>query len=64
MASLLPLEGGITVLAAAEDGESARQATLHHRPEVLVVDLETPGVDGLGAVAAKAVNCRRRWFSC
>lgn len=52
LASLLPLEGEITVLAEAEDGESAVQATLDHRPHVLVIDLEMPGVDGLGAVAA------------
>ncbi|QBI56251.1 response regulator transcription factor [Streptomonospora litoralis] len=52
LAALLPLEGGITVLAEAEDGDSAVQATLHHGPDVLVVDLEMPGVDGLGAVAA------------
>lgn len=52
LASLLPLEGEITVLAEAEDGESAIAATLSHRPDVLVIDLEMPGVDGLGAVAA------------
>jgi two-component system response regulator DesR len=52
LASLLPLEGEITVLAEAEDGEAAVQATLRHRPDVLVIDLEMPGVDGLGAVAA------------
>lgn len=51
MASLLPLEGEITVLAEAEDGAAAVQATLHHRPDVLVIDLEMPGVDGLGAVS-------------
>jgi two-component system response regulator DesR len=51
MAALLPLEGGITVLAEAQDGEGAVRATLEHRPDVLVVDLEMPGVDGLGAVA-------------
>ncbi|MFI9842124.1 DNA-binding response regulator [Nonomuraea sp. NPDC051941] len=50
LASLLPLEGEITVLAEAGDGEAAVQATLLHRPDVLVVDLEMPGVDGLGAV--------------
>ncbi|MBB5775408.1 CheY-like chemotaxis protein [Nonomuraea jabiensis] len=27
------------------------RATLLHRPDVLVIDLEMPGVDGLGAVA-------------
>ncbi|MDT0330604.1 response regulator transcription factor [Nocardiopsis lambiniae] len=51
LASLLPLEGDITVLAEAEDGERAVAATLRHRPDVLVIDLEMPGVDGLGAVA-------------
>jgi two-component system, NarL family, response regulator DesR len=51
LAALLPLEGDVTVLAEAEDGETAVQATLRHRPDVLVIDLEMPGMDGLGAVA-------------
>ncbi|WP_156753304.1 response regulator transcription factor [Actinokineospora pegani] len=51
LAALLPLEGDITVLAEAEDGEGAVLATVRHRPDVLVIDLEMPGVDGLGAVA-------------
>ncbi|WP_328476034.1 response regulator transcription factor [Actinoplanes sp. NBC_00393] len=51
LAALLPLEGDITVLAEAEDGDSAVEATLRHRPDVLVIDLEMPNVDGLGAVA-------------
>jgi two-component system response regulator DesR len=51
LAALLPLEGDITVLAEAEDGEEAVLATLRHRPDVLVIDLEMPNVDGLGAVA-------------
>jgi two-component system response regulator DesR len=51
LAALLPLEGEITVLAEAHDGASAVQATLRHEPDVLVIDLEMPGVDGLGAVA-------------
>lgn len=50
LAALLPLEGEITVLAEAEDGAAAVTATLHHRPDVLVIDLEMPGVDGLEAV--------------
>ncbi|WP_019547526.1 response regulator transcription factor [Streptomyces sulphureus] len=52
LASLLPHEGEITVLAEAGDGASAVEATLHHRPDVLVVDLEMPGMDGLDAVSA------------
>ncbi|WP_265523140.1 response regulator transcription factor [Oerskovia flava] len=51
LASLLPLEGDITVLAEAVDGAEAVSATLTHRPDVLVVDLEMPGVDGLEALA-------------
>ncbi|MDX3659064.1 response regulator transcription factor [Streptomyces sp. ID05-26A] len=51
LAALLPMEGDITVLAEAENGEQAVEATLEHRPDVLVIDLEMPGVDGLGAVA-------------
>ncbi|MBB2949258.1 two-component system response regulator DesR [Actinoplanes lutulentus] len=51
LAALLPLEGDITVLAEASDGATAIDATLRHRPDVLVIDLEMPGVDGLGAVA-------------
>ncbi|GAA2576296.1 response regulator transcription factor [Streptomyces violaceus] len=51
LAALLSLEDEITVLAEAQDGESAVRATLRHQPDVLVIDLEMPGVDGLGAVA-------------
>ncbi|MDX6740650.1 response regulator transcription factor [Actinocorallia sp. A-T 12471] len=51
LAALLPLEGDVTVLAEAEDGEAAVRETLAHRPDVLVIDLEMPGTDGLAAVA-------------
>ncbi|MDG4795753.1 response regulator transcription factor [Micromonospora sp. WMMD1082] len=50
LAALLPLEGDITVLAEADGGESAVEATLRIRPDVLVIDLEMPGVDGLAAI--------------
>ncbi|MEU3513262.1 response regulator transcription factor [Streptomyces longwoodensis] len=51
LASLLALDGNVTVLAEAPDGGSAVRATLELHPDVLVIDLEMPGVDGLGAVA-------------
>ncbi|WP_067606142.1 response regulator transcription factor [Nocardiopsis listeri] len=51
LAALLPMEEEITVLAEAEEGGAAVEATLRHRPDVLVIDLEMPGVDGLDAVA-------------
>ena len=50
LAALLPMEGDITVLGQAQDGEEAVDATLTHRPDVLVIDLEMPRVDGLAAV--------------
>lgn len=50
LAALLPLEGDITVLAEAVDGAGAVRATLAHRPDVLVIDLEMPTMDGLDAV--------------
>ncbi|OLT46139.1 DNA-binding response regulator [Cellulosimicrobium sp. CUA-896] len=50
LGALLPLEGDITVLAEAEDGEAAVRAVAEHEPDVLVIDLEMPGVDGLAAV--------------
>ena len=52
MASLLPLDGSIVVVAQAGDGAEAVAATLHHRPDVLVIDLEMPGTNGLEAIAA------------
>lgn len=51
LAQLLPMEGGIEVLAQAADGDEAVDATLGNRPDVLVIDLEMPGTDGLAAVA-------------
>lgn len=50
LGALLPLEDDITVLAEAEDGEAAVRAVAEHEPDVLVIDLEMPGVDGLAAV--------------
>lgn len=52
LAKLLPMEDDIQVLAEAADGAEAVRATLRHRPDVLVIDLEMPGADGLAAVSA------------
>jgi two-component system response regulator DesR len=51
LATLLPLDGTIEVVAQAENGADAVSVTLRHRPDVVVVDLEMPGMDGLEAVA-------------
>jgi len=50
LVALLPLYGTIDVVAEAEDGAAAVEATLRSRPDVLVIDLEMPRMDGLEAV--------------
>lgn len=57
LATLLPLEGDIEVVAEAGDGHEALAAYREQRPDVLVLDLEMPGLDGLdvaGRVLADA----------
>lgn len=52
LAALLELEGDITVVAQAADGDAALAATLEHRPDLLVTDIEMPGRSGLELAAA------------
>lgn len=52
LAALLPLDGTIEVVAQADSGAGAVTATAQHAPDVLVIDLEMPDMDGLEAVAA------------
>lgn len=52
LAALLSLEEDLEVVAQAVDGREAVDLALRHRPDVAVVDLEMPGLDGI-AVAAE-----------
>lgn len=52
VAALLGLEADLDVVAQAGDGRAAVTAALAHRPDVAVVDLQMPGLDGI-AVAAE-----------
>jgi len=47
LTALLGLEADIEVVAAAADGESAWRELQRHRPDVLVTDIEMPGLTGL-----------------
>ena len=47
VAALLGLEPDLEVVAQAGDGRSAVEAAVAHRPDVAVVDLEMPGLDGI-----------------
>ena len=54
LVSLLGREPDLEVVATAADGSAAVAEALAHRPDVAVVDLEMPRLDGLGVVAELA----------
>lgn len=47
LAQMLDLEDDLTVVAEAATGAEALAAALHHRPDVLVLDLQMPDMDGV-----------------
>jgi DNA-binding NarL/FixJ family response regulator len=47
--ALLDAQPDITVVAEAADGDQAIRLTLEHRPDVVLMDVRMPGVDGLEA---------------
>ena len=51
VAALLGLEPDLEVVAQAADGRTAVELALAHRPEVAVLDLQMPRLDGLAAAA-------------
>jgi DNA-binding NarL/FixJ family response regulator len=46
---VLEADGEISVIAEATDGEQAVALAQQHRPDVVVIDIRMPGVDGLEA---------------
>ena len=51
LAALLGLAGDIEVVAQAARGDEVLPLALDHRPEVALLDIEMPGLDGLAAAA-------------
>ncbi|GAA3443470.1 response regulator transcription factor [Planomonospora venezuelensis] len=51
LCGLLGLESDMVVVAAVESGDRIVPAALEHRPDVAVIDIELPGMDGLQAAA-------------
>lgn len=49
-ATLLSAEPDIEVVATAADGRTAVDATVALRPDVVIMDIRMPGMDGLGAL--------------
>ena len=53
----LHLDGGFIVAAEAKDGVEAVELALHYRPELVLMEIGMPGLDGIGAcreITAKA----------
>ncbi|MFE7939408.1 response regulator [Streptomyces griseoincarnatus] len=50
LSALLTGRDGLEVVAEAADGREAYEATLAHRPDVVLLDVRMPGVDGLTAL--------------
>ncbi len=48
--SLLGLDPGIDVVAEASDGEQVLELVASHRPDVLLLDLRMPRLDGIGVL--------------
>ncbi|MFK0117514.1 response regulator [Streptomyces sp. NPDC090994] len=49
--AVLSTASGVEVVAEAGDGHQAVELTRRHRPDVAVLDIRMPGLDGLGAAA-------------
>ena len=47
LVALLEIESDITVVARAGDGREAVRVVLEHAPDVLLTDIEMPGISGL-----------------
>ncbi|QGV78818.1 response regulator transcription factor [Streptomyces ficellus] len=50
LAALLSGRGDIEVAAQAADGREAYEAAVRHRPDVILLDVRMPNVDGLAAL--------------
>jgi two-component system response regulator DesR len=49
LVALLDLEPDIEVVAEVDNGDEILPAALRHRPDVAVIDIDLPGIDGLTA---------------
>ena len=61
LSALLELEPDFEVVASVDRGDKVVEAALAHRPDVALLDIEMPGLDGLAAAAvltAQVPECR------
>ncbi|MFI6386269.1 response regulator transcription factor [Nonomuraea sp. NPDC050547] len=58
LAALLDLEDGIEVVAQVGRGDEVVPAVRAHNPDVAVLDIEMPGMDGLTAAEQISAQCK------
>ena len=56
LCALLDLEDDFEVVASVGRGDEVTQSALEHRPDVALLDIEMPGLDGLAAAAVLATQ--------
>lgn len=56
LASILQDEADMDVVAQAKDGQQAVEQFLQHRPDITLIDLQMPRLDGVGAIAQILAN--------
>jgi len=57
LAALLDLEPDLEVVAEVGTGDEVLPAVLEHRPDVALLDVEMPGLDGIAATEAVRREC-------
>jgi two-component system, NarL family, response regulator DesR len=56
LCALLDLEDDFEIVASVGRGDEVTQSVLEHRPDVALLDIEMPGLDGLAAAAVLATQ--------
>ena len=64
LSMMLDGSGGITVVGEAADGDQVGQAVDKFRPDVVLMDLRMPRVDGIVATGGPAAARARPKSSC
>lgn len=57
LSALLGLERDLEVVAEVGSGDEVLEAVLTHRPDVALLDVEMPGIDGISAAALLRERC-------
>ena len=55
--TLCEIDGDITVVAEAANGHQAVSLTRQHRPDVVLMDIRMPGLDGIAATRRILTDC-------